>query len=46
MKGSRITMDTFEERDITVHYDNNAYKFKEHVGGLYYMDTDEIKHKA
>ena len=34
MRGACITMDTFEERAITLRYEGNVYKFKEHKGGL------------
>ena len=42
MRGAHIAMDTFEKRAITLHYEGNMYKFKEHKGGLYYLDTNEV----
>ena len=43
MEGARITMDTLEERAITVHFQGNAYRFMEHKEGLYYLDINDIK---
>jgi hypothetical protein len=45
LEGVRITMDTSEERAISVHFQGSIYKFSEHQEGLYYMDMDELKSK-
>jgi hypothetical protein len=40
-----ITMDSIEERAISVHFNGMIFKFLKHQEGLYYLDTDEIKSK-
>ena len=43
LPGARITMDTLEERVILLHYNDQIFKFKECVDGLYYYDTSKTK---
>ena len=38
LKGARLTMDSEVERAIVLHFENQQYKFRECIDGLYYLD--------
>ena len=43
--GTRVYMDTYQERVIIVTYGGKSYKFKECSSGLYYYDLDANNNK-